>query len=117
MKKTVVMAAEGKTWELCFTIHSLAAFERKIGKSIISIVAGGVVHMVEQMNIDATVAGLRCALSISEDEAYDLIDEICSGGGNLDYINRCIINAILATGLFGQDKEDTETEDEDAGKQ
>ena len=41
MKKTVEMAAAGKTWELCFTIRSLAAFERKLGASVISLFAGG----------------------------------------------------------------------------
>ena len=116
MKKTVEMTAAGKTWELCFTIRSLAVFERKIGKSVISLFAGGVVYLVQTMDIDATVAGLRCALSLSEDEAYDLIDEVCRGGGNLDYINGCIINAIRATGLFDPIQQDAEAT-EVAGKQ
>lgn len=117
MKKTVEMAAAGKTWELCFTIRSLAAFERKIGKSVISLFTGGVVHMIERMDIDATVAGLRCALSLSEDAAYDLIDEVCQGGGNLDYINGRIIDAIRATGLFEPLQKESEVEEEAAGKQ
>ena len=116
MKKTVEMTAAGKKWELCFTIRSLAVFERKIGKSVISLIAGGVVHMVKRMDIDATVAGLRCALSLSEDAAYDLIDEVCQGGGNLDYINGCILEAIRATGLFDPMEQDAEAEDV-AGKQ
>ena len=115
MKKTVVVAAAGKTWELCFTIRSLAAFERKIGKSVISIFAGGLAHLVESMDINATVAGLRCALSISEDEAYDTIEEMCAGGRNLDYINGRLFEAIRATGLFDQPQDDEE-EEESAGK-
>ena len=117
MKKTVEMTAAGKKWELCFTIRSLAVFERKIGKSVISLFTGGVVHMIERMDIDATVAGLRCALSLSEDAAYDLIDEVCQGGGNLDYINGRIIDAIRATGLFEPLQKEAEVEEEAAGKQ
>lgn len=116
MKKTVEMTAAGKTWELCFTIRTLAAFERKIGTSVISLFAGGVVRLVEQMDIYATVAGLRYACGISEDEAYDLIDEVCAGGKNLDYINGCLIETIRATGLFDPIEDETEAED-DAGKQ
>jgi hypothetical protein len=116
MKKTVEMTAAGKTWELCFNIRTLAAFERKLGTSVISLFAGGVVHLVEQMDIDATVAGLRCACGLSEDAAYDLIDEVCAGGKNLDYINGCLFDAIRATGLFDPIAEETEAEG-DAGKQ
>lgn len=116
MKKTVIMRAAGKTWELCFTIRSLAAFERSIGKSVISLFSGGIVHMVEQMDIDATIAGLKYALSISEDEAYNVADEVCAGGKNLDYINGQIIHAIRATGLFEPMAENEEAEENAVGK-
>ncbi|WP_313991496.1 hypothetical protein [uncultured Selenomonas sp.] len=116
MKKTVTMRAAGKAWELCFTIRTLAAFERSIGKSVISLFAGGIVHMVEQMDIDATIAGLRCALSLSEDEAYNVADEICAGGKNLDYINGKIVDSIRATGLFEPIAQDEEGQEDEAGK-
>lgn len=108
MKKSEWLVLGDKQYEICFTMRTLAAFERKIGKSVISLFAGGLVHMIEGMSIDVTVAGLQYGLGITEEEAYEILDEAFEAGVNLDVVNGCIIKAIQATGLFGKPQEAAE---------
>lgn len=108
MKKTAWLILGDKQYEICFTMRTLAAVERKIGKSVISLFAGGVVHMVEGMSIDVTVAGLQYGLGVTEERAYEILDEAFEAGVNLDVVNGHIIKAIQATGLFGKPQEAAE---------
>lgn len=103
MKKTTEIKFNKKTYELCYTIKSLAMMERLINKSITYIFSSGVQNLVRQANIDFTVAGLVAGLNLnSQDEAYDFVDSYCQAGGNLDELNGKIIEAVVATGLFTQ---------------
>ena len=103
MKKTIEIKFNKKTYELCYTIKSLAMMERLINKSITYIFSSGVDNLVKQANIDFTVAGLVAGLNLkSQDDAYDFVDEFCQAGGNLDELNGKIIEAVIATGLFIQ---------------
>lgn len=101
MKKSVEIKIKDKVYELCYDIRSLARLEKLIGKSIIYTFGSGGAHMLRQVDIGFTVAGLIVALKMkSEDEAYDFIDAYCEAGGDIDRLGGSIIEAIYATGLF-----------------
>ena len=101
MKKTIKIKIDKTEYELCYTIRSLAMFERLIGKSLTSLFSGSPQTLVQKANIDFTVAGLISGLSLKdEDAAYDLIDSYCKAGGDLDELNGAILAAVIETGLF-----------------
>ena len=105
MKKTIKIKIDKTEYELCYTIRSLAMFERLIGKSLTSLFSGSPQTLVQKANIDFTVAGLISGLSLKdEDAAYDLIDKYCAAGGDLDELNGAILAAVIETGLFTRGK-------------
>lgn len=110
MKKTVEIKIGAKTYELCYDIRSLARLEKLLGKSIIYTFGSGGTHMLRQMDIGFTVAGLIVALKMkSEDEAYNFIDAYCEAGGDIDHLGGSIVEAIYATGLFTMGTAKSET--------
>lgn len=125
MKKTVLFAVntgtpEEKNYELGFNILDLRNMEKEFGQSIISVFSEGPKGLVKQVDTNFTVAALRNGLPerLPDDQVYDLIQQYCDAGHELDEINSLLIRAIMETGLFTPDKKKKETKNAaDAKKQ
>lgn len=100
MKKTVEIKVDNKTFELMFNIQKLMILEKRIGQSITYLFSKGSDYLVKSLDIGFTNYSLQIGLNISEDEAFNLIDEYCNEGGTIDLLNGKIMESILATGLF-----------------
>lgn len=100
MIKSVTVTINGKPQSMAFNIKRLARFEQYIGKSLFFVMSSG--GILKSMDINFTVAGIATALDkeMTMDEAADLVQAQCDGGGLLDDLNDGIYRAIIASGLF-----------------
>lgn len=102
MKKATTFEVNGKKYTLMYNNRSLANLERSIGRSILSIMGGSATDMVRNMTIDVMAASIKYGLQDMPDgkDPYDMLDEICDNGYNLDALGGKIIEAWLETGFF-----------------
>ncbi|MDD2960284.1 MAG: hypothetical protein PHR92_17520 [Lachnospiraceae bacterium] len=100
MVKSVTVTINNKTQAMAFNIKRLAKFEQYIGKSLFFVMSTG--GILKSMDINFTLAGVATALNkeLTLDEAAELVQAHCDGGGLLDDINDGIYRAIIASGLF-----------------
>lgn len=100
MKKTVVLKVNEKTtYDLGYNLKQLSRAERMLGRSIISIFAGNLEEILSKATLDFTSIMLMAGLDVSEDRAFEIINEFCVDN-SIDELNGIIINAIMQTGLF-----------------
>lgn len=83
-----------------FNIQKLMILEKRIGQSITYLFSKGSDYLVKSLDIGFTNYALQIGLNVTEDEAFELIDEYCNEGGTIDLLNGKIMESILATGLF-----------------
>lgn len=101
MKKATTFDVNGKQYTLLFTNRSLAMMERSIGRSLLSIMTGGQLAILQAMTISTVAAGIKYGLQeLGDKDPYDFIDELCDAGSSIDEISAYIIEALLKTGLF-----------------
>ena len=100
MVKGITVTINKKAQSMAFNIKRLAKFEQYIGKSLFFVMSTG--GILKSMDINFTLAGVATALDkeLSLDEAAELVQAHCDGGGLLDDINDGIYRAIIASGLF-----------------
>lgn len=105
MKNTKILKIGDKKYELYFTIGDMRKIERRIGRSLNSIIMHGPAVVENRMTIDAIIASLQYGLhdkERTEEEIYDLIDTYCSQADqcNIDTLGGFIILAYFETGFF-----------------
>lgn len=100
MVKGITVTINNRAQAMAFNIKRLAKFEQYIGKSLFFAMSTG--GILKSMDINFTLAGVATALDkeLSLDEAAELVQAHCDGGGLLDDINDGIYRAIIASGLF-----------------
>lgn len=127
MKNSVILKIDEKTqYEISFTIRDLARMEREIGRSLTSVMSGGVDALISKMDIAVTIAGLKNGALYRDssikpqevtDKAYDIIQSYCDNGGTVDQINALLLRAINASGLFIPGVKDKAPEEKKKDKQ
>jgi hypothetical protein len=103
MKNKIKFTAGEKEYEMYFTIGDMRNLEREIGKSLISIINLGPEHIEEAMTIDVDVAAVRYGLhdkQRTDEEIYDIIQQFCDDGHNVDQLSGVFFQAIVETGIF-----------------
>lgn len=115
MKNNITIKYGEKDLTLCFTIRALMDFEDAIGTSVVSLFGRGFERLQERLGVAFTVAGVRCGAGVTEDEAYNVIEEASAAGVRIPAINDAILAAVLASGLF-LPKPETEEEESAQGE-
>lgn len=105
MKKTVPFELFRPGEEIYFNIVRLAELEKKINKPIVEIVG------TSYIGIDFCLAGIEVGLKqhyprTTKEQFAEMMGKYLEEGGTLDEIAVPIIKAIMASGIFGQQKEE-----------
>lgn len=110
MKETVNVKIGGTNYELYLTIGDMRRVEKELGQSILSVMSGDVQHLLQEFGIDVVVALLKYAIhdklhgKRTDAQVYDIIQQYCDDGNDLDRLSGMLISVIWNTGLFGQIK-------------
>ena len=111
MKNKIAFTVGKEKHEMYFSIGDMRNLEKEIGKSLISIINLGPDHITEAMTIDVDVAAVRYGLHDkirNDEEIYDLLQQYCDDGHNLDQFSGVFFTALIETGLFYPNKVVTE---------
>jgi hypothetical protein len=111
MKNKIAFTVGKEKHEMYFTIGDMRNLEQDIGKSLISIINLGPDHITEAMTIDVNVAAVRYGLhdkNRDDEEIYDLLQQYCDDGHNLDHFSGIFFRSLVETGLFYPNKVVTE---------
>lgn len=108
MKKTIPFDLFGKKQTIYFDILRLAQLEDALGDSIVNVVRRGNAGI--NFCLSGLIIGLRHENMKADRDFYtEKIDEYFERGGTLDELAVPIIRAILASGIFGQPQEESES--------
>ena len=110
MKETVNLKIGDKSYDLYLTIGDMRRAENDIGHSILVVMTGGVTNLLGRFDLNVIVGLLQYAIhdelhgQRTEDQIYELIQQYCDDGYDLDRLSGTLIQVTLDTGLFGQVK-------------
>lgn len=110
MKDSISVRIGNTSYDLYMTIGDMRRAEKDIGHSLLLVMTGGVTNLLGRFDINVIVGLLQYAIhddlhgQRTEDQIYEIIQQYCDDGHDLDRLSGILIQVILNTGLFGQDK-------------